>query len=86
MSNRSSKLSNLTEFKLQDYLSTNCLTLKQKRLLYQFRIRMVESFYDNFKNKFSSAEVSSKQCLLCFDTMMIKLVWGVVQKSEKENN
>ena len=27
---------------------------------------MVESFYDNFKNKFSSAEVSSKQCPLCF--------------------
>ena len=30
-----------------------------------FRIRMVETFYDNFKNKFSS-EVNLGKCPLCF--------------------
>ena len=60
-SNKSSKLSGLSEIKMQDYLQTNLLTLKQKRLLYKFRIRMVDGIRDNFKSKF----MNNMECPLC---------------------
>ena len=51
---KTSKLMNLHNYSFQEYLSSNDLTLKQKRLLFQFRIRMVNSIRDNFKNHFKN--------------------------------
>ena len=59
--NKTSKLSGLTEIKFQDYLRSGDLTLKQKRLLYKFRLRMVEDIRDNYKSKFSN----NLNCPLC---------------------
>ena len=61
--NRSSKLSNLTEFKLQNYLSTDKLNLKSKRLLFVLRLRMVPDIRENFKSKFNNNTI----CPLCFE-------------------
>ena len=50
LENKSAKAMKLTDYSFQEYLSSHLLTLKQKRLLYQFRVRMVQSIHDNFKN------------------------------------
>ena len=58
---RSSKTNNLQEFKFQEYLSSKMLTLKQKRLLFKFRIRMIGDIRDNFKHMFKN----NMNCPLC---------------------
>ena len=56
----SSKLRNLHTWKLQDYLITDRLSLSEKQLLYQLRVRMVE-----FKNNFKSKYGNNLDCSLC---------------------
>ena len=49
---KSSKTANLTDIKFQDYLACHALTLRQKRLLFKFRVRMISSIKDNYKNQY----------------------------------
>ena len=63
LENKTSKLSNLENYNFQEYLSSSVLTLKQKRLLYQFRVRMIDNIKDNFKQMHLNDNLL---CELCF--------------------
>ena len=87
---RSSKTSHLNDFNYQEYLSSKLLTLRQKRLLFKFRIRMVSDIRDNYKNLFKN----SMHCPLCdhfsesthYDDQPSLLTCPVIQKNEELRN
>ena len=59
---RKSKVKNLTTYKLQDYLKTEKLTTKQKKLLFSLRTRSID-VKNNYKNKYKF----NMRCQICED-------------------
>ena len=57
-----SKIKNLTSFKLQNYLKTNKLSKKEKKLLFSLRTRSID-VKRNYKNKYKF----NMKCRLCDD-------------------
>ena len=84
---RSSKTNHLEDFNFQEYLSSKLLTLRQKRLLLKFRIRMVSEIRDNFKNMFKN----NMNCPLCehysesthYDDQASLLTCPVIQQNKE---
>ena len=62
-----SKIKNLSTFKLQNYLLTNKLSKKEKKLLFSLRTRSID-VKRNYKNKFKF----NMQCRLCDDDKEIE--------------
>ena len=80
---RSSKTINLHEYKYQEYLSSSCLSLKQKRLLFQFRVRMVKSVRDNFKNNNANNNMLCSLCNIHYDDQPSILKCPVILQNKK---
>lgn len=55
---RGSKTKYLHTREFQDYLQTDQLTINEKRLLYNLRVRRVSSFKENIKSQYTNNDLS----------------------------
>ena len=59
---RGTKMSKISDFKLQDYLVSKNISLKEKRILFKCRFQCL-SFRENFHNQYKG----DMKCILCFN-------------------